>query len=165
MGGELSLRSGSWGTAVTARLRATAPQERADEDPQQEVDGPKHVGGHVLVVEDEGSIRSLVEAALGGAGYQIVCASSPAEALELLADPDRQVDLLLTDVAMPEMDGFELVDRATATRPDLRAVFMSGYGERALTARGMDPDSAIMLGKPFRLAQLLAAVERALRRD
>ncbi len=165
MGGELSLRSGSWGTAVTARLQATAPQERADEDPQQEVDGPKHVGGHVLVVEDEGSIRSLVEAALGGAGYQIVCASSPAEALELLADPDRQVDLLLTDVAMPEMDGFELVDRATATRPDLRAVFMSGYGERALTARGMDPDSAIMLGKPFRLAQLLAAVERALRRD
>jgi signal transduction histidine kinase/CHASE3 domain sensor protein/ActR/RegA family two-component response regulator len=115
----------------------------------------------VLVVEDDEPVRRLARRALEGAGYTVLQAASPLEALDILARYNGPLDLLLTDVMMPELTGRQLADRLTASRPGLAVLFMSGYAEDAIVHHGrLDPDTDF-LQKPFppeALAQKVRAI-------
>jgi CheY-like chemotaxis protein len=103
----------------------------------------------VLVVEDEESVRRLARRALEASGYSVLQAASPLEAIEIAAGYPDRIDLLLTDVMMPELTGRQLADRLTASRPGLNVLYMSGYAEDAIVHHGrLDPDTAF-LQKPF----------------
>jgi len=103
----------------------------------------------ILLVEDEESVRKLARRALEASGYTVLQAASPLEALEIAARHPGHVDLLLTDVMMPDLTGRQLADRLTASRPGLAVLYMSGYAEDAIVHHGrLDPDTAF-LQKPF----------------
>jgi two-component system cell cycle sensor histidine kinase/response regulator CckA len=103
----------------------------------------------VLVVDDQDVVRDVIKLALEGAGYVVLDAASPLEAIEL-SRACRPIDLLVTDVVMPEMDAFELAGRITSEIPGLRILYTSGYTNAA--AEGP------FIQKPFTPAQLVAKV-------
>ena len=114
----------------------------------------------ILLVEDEQPVRDLVKRLLESAGYRVLPASLPSEAELLLAD-GQQVDLLLSDVVMPQMSGYELAQRICVTQPNLRTLFMSGYSHAAAKAGVVGGE---LLKKPFAPDELARAVRRALER-
>jgi two-component system, cell cycle sensor histidine kinase and response regulator CckA len=119
-------------------------------------------GETVLLVEDEQSVRRLSERILKGAGYEVLVTESGQEALEMCARPDQQIDLLVTDVVMPGMLGPELVARATAVRPGLKVVFMSGYVHQMIDLMEGDRGDFAFIEKPFTVDALLDGVREAL---
>jgi DNA-binding response OmpR family regulator len=95
-------------------------------------------------------------------GYQVCSAITPAEAVRHAGDPQQHIDLLLTDVIMPEMLGNEVAARVRAARPTLPVLFMSGYTQQVLDTQGaLDPD-VDLLEKPFSAAILLTRVRQAI---
>lgn len=116
----------------------------------------------ILLVEDETQVRNLTARILERQGYRVFCASGPKEALEWMASGQVRVDLVLTDVVMPEMDGFELVKRLRAQYPGLRALYMSGYTEAVFGQRGQPEGMPPLLQKPFDAGTLIARVRQAL---
>jgi len=116
----------------------------------------------VLLVEDEMVVREITGRVLENAGYQVLETGSASTALHLAAQHAGKIDLLLTDVVMPEMNGIELADRISNLKPDLVTVFMSGYAERDIQ-RKMAARSAVHIQKPFTISLLLSRVAEALR--
>jgi PAS domain S-box-containing protein len=112
----------------------------------------------VLLVEDEEPVRELVRRVLEGAGYIVLAASRPSEAEQLLAE-NEEIDLMLSDVVMPEMSGYDLALRVRAQRPDIKMLFMSGYAHRV---SGASEFAGELLKKPFAPEQLARAVRDAL---
>jgi CheY-like chemotaxis protein len=100
-------------------------------------------------VDDQAVVRDVIRLSLEGAGYAVIEAESPTHAIEL-ACVDAHIDLVLTDVVMPEMDAFELADRITSKLPGVRILYTSGYTDAA--AEGP------FIQKPFTPAQLVAKV-------
>ena len=116
-------------------------------------------GEKVLLVEDNPMVRRSVEATLTNFGYQVVAAETGEEAIELLKGGN--VDLLLSDMVLPEMDGKVLVERARLLLPSLPVLFMSGYDLSNSFPRGM----VTFLQKPFDAQDLAQAVRQALGRS
>jgi two-component system cell cycle sensor histidine kinase/response regulator CckA len=116
--------------------------------------------GTILLVEDEAMVRAVAERALTRQGYQVLTANNGEEALELLEE-GAQIDLLISDVVMPTMDGPTLVRAARAKYPDLKILFMSGYAEEQLR-KSIDIDRISFLPKPFSVQQLGQAARDAL---
>jgi two-component system cell cycle sensor histidine kinase/response regulator CckA len=110
----------------------------------------------ILLVEDEPSVRALVHELLEGAGYRVLDGGLPFEALALSSSYAGPIDLLLSDVVMPQLGGGELADRVRAGRPGLRVLFMSGYPGDA------GPTIGRVLPKPVSANELLGAVREAL---
>ncbi len=119
----------------------------------------------VLIVEDEAPVRMLAARALRQRGYQVTEADNPSAALALLLDMDVEVDVVVSDVVMPDMDGPTLVDRVRDKRPDMGVVFMSGYAEDMFGGEGRVRETDIFLTKPFALRELASAVKQALNSD
>ena len=115
----------------------------------------------VLVVEDEDAVRSLVAAGLRRTGYTVVEASHGAQALEL-AERMERIDLMLTDVVMPDMNGPTLAERLLQRRPETRVLFMSGYADSDVVRRGLLTPEASFLQKPFSLQALGRSVQSLL---
>ncbi|MFM7298820.1 MAG: PAS domain S-box protein [Planctomycetota bacterium] len=116
----------------------------------------------VLVVEDDASIRRLVERALGNAGYRVIAAANPEEALELFEQRAEEIALVFTDVVMPGMNGPELVRRIRAVAPSTRVLFTSGYADdRHIDAHGL-PKDARFLPKPYSFAALTRSIRETL---
>jgi two-component system, cell cycle sensor histidine kinase and response regulator CckA len=113
----------------------------------------------VLLVEDEEPVRELVRRVLEDVGYHVLAASRPSEAQRLAAE--SEIDLLLTDVVMPEMSGYELATRVRLARPDAHTLFMSGYAHKALGDTARLPGGEL-LRKPFSPEELTAAVRAVL---
>ena len=103
----------------------------------------------ILLVEDEEMIRRMLTQSLELLGYAVIEACDGSEAIAACEWRDRPVDLLITDVIMPLMNGPELVQRIAAIRPDLRVLFMSGYTDRALIHQGLRRSGTAFLQKPF----------------
>jgi PAS domain S-box-containing protein len=103
----------------------------------------------ILLVEDEHAVRRLARRALELGGYRILEASHGGEALRVCEQHPSSIDLLLTDVVMPQMSGAELAERLKPLRPDMRVLFMSGYTEDALGNHGVLAPETSFLYKPF----------------
>jgi CheY-like chemotaxis protein len=116
----------------------------------------------ILLVEDEGEVRALVRQVLQERGYRVVEASSPREALRLASDTAAPIDLLLTDVIMPQMTGRALADLVTGDRPGTPVLFMSGYADSAVVEHGVLQAGRAYLQKPFTPMQLARVVRRVL---
>ncbi|MDJ0820691.1 MAG: ATP-binding protein [Paracoccaceae bacterium] len=141
--------------AHEARVEAAQVAEKAQ--PRQL---PEKGSGVVLLVEDEAPVRAFAARALRLRGYTVVEAETAEEALAILEDKDLKVDVFVTDVVMPGMDGPTWVRKALEERPDVRVIFVSGYTEDAFgNGRGAIPNSEF-LPKPFSLTDLTETVHR-----
>ena len=108
----------------------------------------------ILLVEDEVNLRHLARQYLEKQGYRILEAEDGAAALQIAAGHKDKIDLLLTDVVMPGMNGRELATQITAQRPDVRVLYMSGYTENAIGHDGLLDAGITLLQKPFSLPTL-----------
>jgi CheY-like chemotaxis protein len=117
---------------------------------------PGNVQGteQVLLVEDNEQVRKLLLQALGSLGYSLLEASTPLAALALSKEFEGHIDLLVTDVVMPEMNGRQLADELLGQRPDLRVLYTSGYTDDAMVGRGVLTPGMAFLQKPFAIEQL-----------
>jgi CheY-like chemotaxis protein len=115
----------------------------------------------VLLVEDELAVQTIARRILERAGYRVLVARHGVDALSLLADAGTTVDVLLSDVAMPEMGGAELAALAIARTPGLRVLLMSGYSDAAVGSIGHDRLVSGFIAKPFTAEALLDAVQAA----
>jgi two-component system cell cycle sensor histidine kinase/response regulator CckA len=111
------------------------------------------VAGTILVVDDQDVVRDVIKLTLESAGYTVIEASTPNAALEL-ARSAASIDLLVTDIVMPEMDAFELAERVTTEIPGIRILYTSGYTDAA--AEGP------FIQKPFTPQQLVDKVSAVL---
>ncbi|MCF7796935.1 MAG: PAS domain S-box protein [Lentisphaeria bacterium] len=116
---------------------------------------------NVLIAEDDALTRNLVRDILAGRDYNVLLAVDAEEALEIVNKTDQQLDLLITDVVMPQMNGRQLWDKLAKKHTGLRVVFISGYASQVV-AEYKIPQDAIILAKPFSIHDFLAAVDRAL---
>jgi two-component system cell cycle response regulator CpdR len=112
---------------------------------------------HILLAEDEESLRTYLSRALTNAGYRVTAVDRGTEALPLLETGD--FDLLLSDIVMPEMDGIELARRCAEISPHTKVMFITGFAAVSLRASREQP-SAKVLSKPFHLRDLVLEVER-----
>jgi PAS domain S-box-containing protein len=125
----------------------------------------RHSGGEtILVVEDEKAVRELTVRILQQLGYTILTASSGAEALELCRTHGGHIDLLLTDVVMPNMSGRQLADQMRASRPKTKILFLSGYTENTVVHHGVLDAGVDFLPKPFSRENLSKKLREVLSR-
>lgn len=111
----------------------------------------------ILLAEDDSSMREYLARALERVGYAVKAVGCGTQAIPLLQS--ESFDLLLTDIVMPEMDGIELAQKASAMDPSIRVMFITGFAAVALQSGRTAPD-AKMLSKPFHLKDLVAEVDR-----
>ena len=160
-GGFVQLRSEHGrGTAVEVYVPHTDRVARAVRSTAAPASMTAH-GEVVLVVEDEEPVRKLVHKLLRRQGYEVLVAANAGEAL-LLAEQARQLDVLLTDVVMPVMDGRQLAARLRAGRPRLPVIFMSGYHEDDVLSDLVASDDVAYLEKPIRRDQLVRKLREVL---
>ena len=122
--------------------------------------------GHetILLVEDEDQVRTVASSILTALGYQVVTTSGPSEALRASELHGGRIDLLLTDIVMPEMNGRQLAKRIALFRPNIATVFMSGYTDNAIQHQGVLDASDAFLQKPFNPSSLARKVREVLDR-
>ncbi len=121
---------------------------------------PEQGSGVVLLVEDEAPVRAFAARALRLRGYTVIEAETAEDALDLLKDAALDVDVFVTDVVMPGMDGPTWVRQALEQRPETRVVFVSGYAEDAFGEGSASVPNSVFLPKPFSLAELTETVHR-----
>jgi two-component system, cell cycle sensor histidine kinase and response regulator CckA len=138
-------------------IRTDEPVVAAEPVRREPVDGP--ATGVVLLVEDEAPVRAFASRALRLRGYSVLEADCAETALAMLEDPALHVDLFVTDVIMPGMDGPSWVRQAREARPDTKVVFISGYAEDAFSDSQPQVANAIFLPKPFSLNTLTQTVQ------
>ncbi|UOK73186.1 cell cycle histidine kinase CckA [Ancylobacter polymorphus] len=121
--------------------------------------------GTLLLVEDEEAVRAFAARALASRGYHVLEAGSGVEALEVMAQHPGEVELILSDVVMPEMDGPTLLKELRPSHPDIKVIFMSGYAEEAFAKNLPEGADFGFLPKPFTLKQLIEAVKASMGRS
>ncbi|MEW6254825.1 MAG: response regulator [Pseudomonadota bacterium] len=134
-----------------------APAPDQDARPAPDLTGQ----GTILLVEDEDAVRAFATRALTARGYNVISAASGAEALEAMDGAGARVDLVISDVVMPEMDGPTLLKALRARDPGLKVIFISGYAQEAFGKNLAEGEKFAFLPKPFSLKQLVAAVKDA----
>ncbi len=115
----------------------------------------------ILLVEDEDVVRDLARRVLERQGYTVLACSAGEEAVALAEQHEQPIDLLLTDVVMPGMRGYEVAELVSASRPEIKILYMSGYAEEALVGRAAFAGSAL-IEKPFAVDALARRVRDAL---
>ncbi|OQR28340.1 hybrid sensor histidine kinase/response regulator [Pseudomonas sp. Bc-h] len=159
-GGDVHIRSVvGHGTEVTLMLPAAVNQTVAPEQIPEIAE--LGAGEHVLIVEDTASVRMFVNEILTDAGYRCTQAADVTTALSIL-EHDISVDLLLTDVGMPQMNGRELAQRMRGWRPNVPVLFMTGYAENAVNRQHFLGEGMDMIIKPFHMVEFLDKVRTML---
>jgi CheY-like chemotaxis protein len=129
-------------------------------------DGSGHppVGGNetILLVEDESLVLAMTKTMLELHGYHVLAAGSPGKAIGLAETYPGHIDLLITDVVMPEMNGSDLAKHLLASRPDLKRLFMSGYTADVVAHHGVLSEGIHFVQKPFVQKDLIAKIRMAL---
>lgn len=152
------------GQGTTVKLYL--PRHRGEEDPEEISARSSGIPGAesdevVLVVEDEPVVRGLIVEVLGELGYRAIEASDGPRALEILQSK-RQIDLLITDIGLPGLNGRQVADGARVTRPELQVLFMTGYAENAALASGFLDPGMEMMTKPFTMEALAEKIRQIL---
>jgi two-component system, cell cycle sensor histidine kinase and response regulator CckA len=167
------------GTSFSIFLPRHHPEQEAQEEAKAEAAQPHAANGAtppsaarpradltgqgtILLVEDEEGLRSLNARGLRSRGYSVIEASNGIEAMEALEEKDGAVDLVVSDVVMPEMDGPTLLKAMRDRNPNLKIIFVSGYAEDAFEKSLPENEQFAFLPKPFTLTQLVAAVKETM---
>ncbi len=116
----------------------------------------------IMVVDDEKNVVSFLSEMLALRGYNVMTAESAREALDVCADFQGPLDLLLADVVMPSMNGKELAARISRLRPESKVLFMSAYSDEIITSHGVVPAGVNLIRKPFRVEDLVRKIEEVL---
>ncbi len=124
---------------------------------------PAGKGESILVVEDEVSIMELLETMLGQLGYTVLAESSPRAALDLVKAHTGRIDMLITDVIMPDMNGRELARQVRELYPEIRLLFMSGYPADVIAQQGVLDKGVQFIQKPFSMQDIAMKVHQALK--
>ncbi len=148
---------------VVTATEAGARQETQAPPAEREA-GPAWTKGTILVAEDSQAVRQILVRILRDEGYEVLEAPGGREALRLADDRDGEIDLLVTDVVMPDVSGVELAHYLRKARPGTEVLYISGYVGDALSKRGLDESIENLLSKPFDPSDLIAAVRRLLKR-
>jgi len=135
-----------------------APEDAGETGSAPPASLPGRGEGVVLLVEDESPVRTFARRALTMRGYTVLEADSGEAALQILSDPDLHVDVFVTDVIMPGLDGPSWVRQALKSRPEVRVVFVSGYAEESVAGQQAGIPGAVFLPKPFSLDDLAQKV-------
>ena len=160
---ESTLGKGTTFSIYLPRISESEEEEEEERGPGEE-DSAKDLTGseRILLVEDEAAVRIFAQRALVNKGYKVISAESGDLALELLEEEDiTKIDLLITDVVMPGIDGPVLAQRIRQDCPNLKIIFISGYTEDKLKEYTVD-DNTYFLPKPFTLKVLAAKVKEVL---
>jgi CheY-like chemotaxis protein len=169
-GGHIKIYSEA-GEGTTVRIYLPRLVGHSDTKEEIKTDpGRARPGECVLVVEDDADVRAYVVETLQRLGYQVLEAADGESALALMDRHDRNIELLLTDVVMPGMNGRKLAEEAKRRRPELRVLFMTGYSRNAIVHQGRLDPGVDLIQKPLTGPQLAAMVRtvldsRALQRD
>ena len=160
-GGEIRLTSEpGMGTSLTVLLPAAAAGVAR---PETTRDAPPGGSGlTILVVEDDDAVRAVVTRMLTRGEYQVTAAATAKDALEIITNPAVHIDILLTDVVMPDIAGVQLAERARAARPELPVLLMSGYTAGSLPGATIATGELPLLRKPFDAATLLQRLHEVL---
>jgi two-component system, cell cycle sensor histidine kinase and response regulator CckA len=118
--------------------------------------------GKVLVVEDDDQVRSFIRMLLTTNGYLVLEASNGAEGLEIAERNSADIDLLISDMLLPELSGYDLAEQVLAIKPQIKILFMTGYVEGEIVQRSISELGASFLDKPFQPSELLARVQQAI---
>jgi CheY-like chemotaxis protein len=138
---------------ASAPVRATSPTETL------------HGSETVLLVEDAEALRKLAHTLLEQNGYRVLAAASGLEALKLVEDKPERIDLLLTDVIMPGINGRVLAERLASMQSGLKVLYMSGYTDSAIADHGILDEGTSLLHKPFSEEALIQKVRALLDAD
>jgi PAS domain S-box-containing protein len=148
---------------TTFEVRFPRTEGFALAEPAESVPGAALSGTEtILLVEDDSSVRDLVERVLRSRGYHVLAAQHGGDALQLALHTVSSVDLVLTDVVMPSMSGRELVEALQAARPALRVLYMSGYTDDEIIRRGLHDPGISFIQKPFTADNLAMQVRKVL---
>jgi len=142
------------------------PRTEEKQNPKTNADGKEITpvdGKHILVVEDEKSLRKMMGRMLSGLNYKVTLASNGGEALLLVEEKGLKPDLVITDVIMPLMNGKDLVNRLQKKEPDLKVLYMSGYTDNAIIHKGILDPGTHFIQKPFTLNNLVDKIQEVLR--
>ena len=115
-----------------------------------------------MLVEDDPAVRTFAVSAFQSLGYEVIEASNGAMALELLNEIKYDIDLLITDLVMPEMNGKELAEQARKIIPDLKIIFVSGYANGHITHNGTLEEGVNFIHKPYSLQTMAREIRKAL---
>jgi CheY-like chemotaxis protein len=163
-GGALSIESTlGQGTTIHLWLPATTRMETPPAPPQRSTSPREDSGRRILLVDDEATVRETLAEALEDTGYAVLLAAGGAEAIDILKS-DAAIDVLVTDLSMPGIDGLAVIRKARTYRPDLPAILLTGYaGHGAQLAVGGSLHGAFTLvRKPVTAAQLADRIEALL---
>jgi two-component system, cell cycle sensor histidine kinase and response regulator CckA len=141
-----------------------AHKEEEKDKPTEKKEKQTRLSGSetVLVAEDESMVRALTARILRDHGYKVMEASNGTEALRLYQEHSEIIDMVLTDVVMPQMGGKELVEKISAIRPDIKALYVSGYANSAILRHGVLDTGIPLLQKPFSVNMLLRKIRELL---
>jgi PAS domain S-box-containing protein len=146
-------------------FRIYLPRCRASDEAPAAVNSPKPVpGGHetILLVEDDPAILEMTRMMLEHRGYRVLSAATPLDAVDLAKGYPAPLDLLITDVVMPEMNGRVLAEKITELCPDIRRLFMSGYTADVIASQGVLDNGVAFIQKPFSMKDLAEKVREVL---
>lgn len=150
------------GKGSTFRIYLPRHVSENGEEPDEKAALPRGGGETILLVEDEAALLRLAQRMLEQLGYQVIAAGTPAEAVRLADECEGTIDLLITDVVMPEMNGRELAERVQALHPTMRRLYMSGYTANAIAHRGVLDEGISFIQKPLTMESLAAKVRESL---
>ena len=159
--GFVDVESGSGGSMFSVYLPRCVPENRVqnvEQTTEQKLDG----GGTVLLVEDEPAILALTRTMLERLGYIVIGTDSPQQALQMARMYDGSIDIILTDVIMPEMDGRRLAGKIHTLYPDICTLFMSGYTDDVIASSGVLEKGVHFIQKPFTKSELAHKLSRVL---
>ncbi|MBU0729158.1 MAG: response regulator [Proteobacteria bacterium] len=161
-GGHINLYSEP-GLGTTFKIYFPAAQQTSIAVDQVKIAAPVSLGTEtILVVEDDKDIRKFTQECLREYGYNVLETDCGKSALAIFSEKSARIDLMLTDVIMPDMNGKELADRIKETRPELKTLFMSGYTDNVIAHHGILDKDISFISKPFSPAALAQKVRETL---
>lgn len=165
-GGQAVVQSApGQGSTFTIYLPRVAAPQAIENEAKRVASAPLGGSETILIAEDDDQVRNVLQAILRRHGYAVLCARDAAEALELCLQRSQAIDLLLTDVIMPRVNGFELAEQITGMRAGIKVVYMSGYTDHSMLRRRWDKAGATFLHKPIAAELLLRTIRAALNRS
>lgn len=151
---------------TTIEIYLPAIEDIIEQDQPDNGDKSMPLGtGNIMIVEDEASVRKLARLELAQCGYNIIEACNGNEALEIFNKSDNSVDILITDVIMPGMNGYELADQLKKINPGIKVLFVSGYDTDSILKRGLLEQNTPLVEKPFRTGTLARKVKELMSFD